>query len=92
MNTANSDYGMWSLVLINSAFFIFFAASFFKPQSRQDWRTLGLFPILVATYVRLARREERQAIEVFGEAYRRYMQATPAWWPRWCGAPVDSTH
>lgn len=26
-------YGLWSLVLINSALFIFFAFSFFKPQA-----------------------------------------------------------
>lgn len=38
-----SAYGLWSLVLINSAVFILFAASFFKPANRQDWRTLGLF-------------------------------------------------
>lgn len=44
MNVADSnDYGLWSLVLINSAFFILFAASFFKPATRQDWRTLGMF-------------------------------------------------
>lgn len=208
MSPAAGDYGLWSLVVINSAFFILFAASFFKPRSRQDWRTLGmfsafvvalftemygfpltiyllsgwlaerfpgvnwlshdaghllemlfgwkanphfgpfhllsnlfiiggfwllakawpilyqaqkagklactgpyahlrhpqyaafilvmtgfllqwptlitlvLFPILVITYVRLAHREEQQALAEFGEAYRNYMDATPAWWPR----------
>lgn len=40
-------YGLWSLVIINSAFFIFFAASFFKPKSHQDWRTLGTFSAFV---------------------------------------------
>jgi protein-S-isoprenylcysteine O-methyltransferase Ste14 len=207
MNPGNGDYGLWSLVVLNSLFFIFFAASFFKPQTRQDWRTLGmfsaflvalftemygfpltiyllsgwlteqfpaidwlshdaghlpemllgwkvnphfgpfhllsnvfiiggfwllakawpvlyraqkqgriaasgpyerirhpqyaafilvmigflfqwptmvtiiLFPILVVTYVRLARREEQQALTQFGDAYREYMRATPGWWP-----------
>lgn len=47
MNTDTSDYGLWSLVIINSLFFIFFAASFFKPQSKRDWRTLGLFSAFV---------------------------------------------
>jgi len=47
MNTESSDYGLWSLVAINSLFFIFFAASFFKPQSKRDWRTLGLFSAFV---------------------------------------------
>jgi len=43
MNHDPSAYGLWSLVVINSAVFIFFAFSFFKPRSRRDWRTLGLF-------------------------------------------------
>lgn len=47
MNAESSDYGLWSLVVINSLFFIFFAASFFKPQTKRDWRTLGLFSAFV---------------------------------------------
>ncbi len=47
MTTDTSDYGLWSLVIINSLFFILFAASFFKPQSKRDWRTLGLFSAFV---------------------------------------------
>jgi protein-S-isoprenylcysteine O-methyltransferase Ste14 len=47
MNASSGDYGLWSLVAINSAFFILFAASFFKPHTRQDWRTLGLFSAFV---------------------------------------------
>lgn len=47
MSGAGSDYGLWSLVAINSIFFILFAASFFKPRSRQDWRMLGMFSAFV---------------------------------------------
>ncbi len=47
MNTGTNDYGLWSLVAINSLFFIIFAASFFKPKSNRDWRTLGLFSAFV---------------------------------------------
>lgn len=47
MTHPESGYGLWSLVAINSVFFILFAASFFKPQSRQDWRTLGMFSAFV---------------------------------------------
>lgn len=47
MSDANSGYGLWSLVIINSAFFIFFAFSFFKPRTRRDWRTLGMFSAFV---------------------------------------------
>lgn len=47
MTHPDSGYGLWTLVAINSIFFILFAASFFKPQSRQDWRTLGMFSAFV---------------------------------------------
>jgi hypothetical protein len=30
-------YGLWTLVLINSAIFILFAFSFFKPKTKRDW-------------------------------------------------------
>ena len=43
----DSAYGLWSLVAINSAIFIFFAFSFFKPRSARDWRTLGMFSAFV---------------------------------------------
>jgi len=44
--------------------------------------TLIMFPILAYMYARLARLEEQEALAEFGEAYRRYMQATPAFIPR----------
>ena len=47
MTEAASAYGLWSLVLINSVLFIFFAFSFFKPKSSRDWRTLGMFSAFV---------------------------------------------
>src|SRR5215831_3601542 len=47
--------------------------------------TLVMFPILVVMYVRLARREEREALAEFGEAYARYAATTPAFLPRWGG-------
>ena len=44
--------------------------------------TLAMFPVLVFMYVRLARREERDARTEFGEAYARYERNTPAFFPR----------
>ncbi len=39
--------------------------------------TLVLFPILVVVYVRLARREERELEQQFGERYVAYREKTP---------------
>lgn len=44
--------------------------------------TLVMFPILIYMYVRLARREEQEVLAEFGEKYRRYMNSTPAFFPR----------
>ena len=43
----DSDYGLWMLVILNSAIFIFFAFSFTKPQTKTDWRTLGAFSAFI---------------------------------------------
>ena len=44
--------------------------------------TLAMFPALAYMYVRLARREEREALAEFGEQYRTYMQSVPGFFPR----------
>lgn len=36
MNHDAPAYGLWLLVLVNSAVFIMFAFSFFKPQTSRD--------------------------------------------------------
>jgi protein-S-isoprenylcysteine O-methyltransferase Ste14 len=47
-------YGLWTLVVINSAVFIFFAFSFFKPRSKRDWRSFGAFSaFLVALFTEM---------------------------------------
>src|SRR6266571_8661024 len=43
----DNGYGLWFLVLFNSALFIVFAASFFHPQTKRDWRALGGFSAFV---------------------------------------------
>ena len=47
MTTDTPAYGLWSLVVLNSAIFIFFAFSFFKPRTGRDWRSLGAFSAFV---------------------------------------------
>jgi methanethiol S-methyltransferase len=44
--------------------------------------TLAMFPILVTMYVKLARREEQEVLGDFGDEYRRYAAAVPAFFPR----------
>lgn len=43
--------------------------------------TLAMFPVLTYMYLRLARREEREVEDEFGDNYRRYAAATPAFFP-----------
>lgn len=43
----SSDYGLWSLVIINSLVFIIFAFSFAKPQSQRDWRSFSAFSAFI---------------------------------------------
>jgi protein-S-isoprenylcysteine O-methyltransferase Ste14 len=42
-----SAYGLWTLVVINSAVFIIFAYSFTKPKSSRDWRSFGGFSAFI---------------------------------------------
>jgi len=49
-----SAYGLWWLVAINSAVFILFALSFFKPSSARDWRSFGAFSaFLIALFTEM---------------------------------------
>lgn len=54
MNHDPSAYGLWLLVVLNSAIFIIFAYSFFKPATARDWRTFGAFSaFIVALFVEM---------------------------------------
>jgi len=47
-------YGLWLLVILNSAVFILFAFSFFKPATTRDWRSFGAFSaFIVALFVEM---------------------------------------
>jgi protein-S-isoprenylcysteine O-methyltransferase Ste14 len=52
--------------------------------------TPALFPFLVVMYVRLARTEERDAVETFGDLYRQHAAVTPAWIPKLGSRQVGS--
>ena len=47
MNASPPAYGLWLLVVINSAVFIIFAFSFFKPRTPRDWRSFGAFSAFI---------------------------------------------
>ena len=40
-------YGLWLLVVVNSAVFIIFAFSFTRPRTKRDWRSFGAFSAFV---------------------------------------------
>jgi protein-S-isoprenylcysteine O-methyltransferase Ste14 len=51
---AESAYGLWILVAINSAIVIAFAISFFHPHTGRDWRAMGAFSaFLVALFTEM---------------------------------------
>jgi protein-S-isoprenylcysteine O-methyltransferase Ste14 len=53
--------------------------------------TLIMFPILVTMYVRLAQREEKEALAEFGEEYARYAALTPGFLPHLSATPTEQT-
>ncbi len=71
-------YGHWQLVVFNSLMAIMIG---FLLQ----WPTLPtviMFPFLVLTYFRLARREEQESLALFGDHYARYLEHTPRFVPK----------
>ena len=44
---SDSGYGLWPLVVINTAVILIFAASFFHPRSGRDWRAFGVFSAFI---------------------------------------------
>jgi len=54
VNESSDAYGLWSLVIINSAVFIMFAFTFFKPRTATDWRSFGAFSaFLIALFTEM---------------------------------------
>lgn len=54
MTTNAPAYGLWILVLINSAIFLIFAFSFTKPKTKRDWRSFSAFSaFIVALFVEM---------------------------------------
>ena len=47
MHSMGSGYGLWSLVVIDSAIFLFVAFSFWRPKTERDWRAFGGFSAFI---------------------------------------------
>ena len=51
---ADAAYGLWPLVILNTALFILFAVSFYHPETERDWRVMGGFSaFLVALFTEM---------------------------------------
>ncbi|AQZ63106.1 unnamed protein product [[Actinomadura] parvosata subsp. kistnae] len=51
---ADAAYGLWPLVVLNTALFVLFAVSFFHPKSKRDWRAMGAYSaFLVALFTEM---------------------------------------
>lgn len=42
-----SEYGLWGLMLLNTALFLAFAFSFTRPKTTRDWRSFGAFSAFI---------------------------------------------
>ncbi|MDT8376756.1 MAG: isoprenylcysteine carboxylmethyltransferase family protein [Mariprofundaceae bacterium] len=51
--------------------------------------TLVMYPILVWMYVRLAKREEKESLRLFGDAYAQYAEKVPRFIPRFSRNEID---
>src|SRR3970040_551163 len=47
MTSNGPAYGLWLLLIINSAIFIIFGFSFTKPKTGRDWRSFGAFSAFI---------------------------------------------
>jgi protein-S-isoprenylcysteine O-methyltransferase Ste14 len=47
MNDSAPAYGLWPLVVINTAVFVIFAFSFTRPRTSRDWRSFGAFAAFI---------------------------------------------
>lgn len=53
-HAAGYAYGLWPLVAVNVALFVGFLLSFAKPETKIEWRSLGLFAsFIVALFVEM---------------------------------------
>ncbi|MFF6833315.1 methyltransferase family protein [Streptomyces sp. NPDC012438] len=51
---SDAAYGLWPLVVLNTLLFVVFAASFFHPKSKRDWRAMGAYSaFLVALFTEM---------------------------------------
>ena len=80
---ADAAYGLWPLVILNTALFVLFAISFFHPRGRRDWRAMGAFTaFLVALFKPFAPGVS---------PLRRWVCSTPWSSVGWAGWPTSDS-
>jgi protein-S-isoprenylcysteine O-methyltransferase Ste14 len=84
MSGTPPSYGLWALVVVNSAVFILFAFSFFHPRTRRDWRSFGAFSAFV-----IALFTEMYGIPLTIYALSGWLQST---WPEVDWLSHDAGH
>ena len=53
---ADSAYGLWPLVIVNTLLFVVFGLSLFHPKTHRDWRAMGAYTaFLVALFTEMYR-------------------------------------
>ena len=50
MEYGTNSYGLWSVVILNSAIFIVFLFSFSNPQTKTNWRSFGVFSTFLGAF------------------------------------------
>jgi hypothetical protein len=75
----------WAFVMVASSALIFLGLFLMSTVGLLiQWPTiitLAMWPVLVVMYYRLAKREEHEALEAFGERYEEYKRHTPMFLP-----------
>ena len=67
LSDSGYGYGLWGMALINTLGLVVFVASFVRPKTSRDWRTLGTFSGF--------------AVALFTHAQRTYASSRTAWRP-----------
>ena len=88
-----SAYGLWPLVVLNTVLFAVFAASFFHPRTRRDWRATPTGTPPIPAPLRSHRASPARPAPTRGNVpAARPPMAAPAAAPNAAGAPLAARY